>query len=186
MSRRSYAKAAEEAAAAATKMKSVSYTKNFLSGSQRPWVTKDGSWTVKNQDLLKFHDFTKTGTSDELRAKPSNGVSEMGKTLVDAVVDLRGFYDSGLLGEGMNGLLAALEGKQAAFKVLNTFGSEVNRSHDHIKAATTDAVELLQKLVQKEQAQDLVVEIRQMAVRLAHLAQWLHSGMSAVADPEAC
>ena len=28
--------------------------------SQRPWVTKNGSWTVKNQS---------TGTSDELRAK---------------------------------------------------------------------------------------------------------------------
>ena len=71
--------------------------------------------------MLKFEDFTKTltGTSDELRAKPSNGVSEMGKTLVDAVVDLRNFQESGLLGEG---LLAALERKQAAFDDLNTSG----------------------------------------------------------------
>ena len=136
--------------------------------------------------MLRFDDFSKTltGTSDELRAKPSNGISEMGKTLVDAVVDLRAFQECGLLGDGMNGLLAALEGKQAAFDVLNSFGSEVSRSHDHVKAAATDVVEVLHKLVQKEEAKDLVCDIRQMAVRLAHLAQWLQSGMSAVGNPE--
>ena len=50
-------------------------------------------------------------------------MSEMGKTMVDAVVDLRAFQ------ECMRPP-AALKGKQAAFDVLNSFGSEVSRSHD--------------------------------------------------------
>ena len=66
-------------------------------------------------------------------------------------------------------MLAALKGKQAAFDMLNSFGSEVSHSHDHVTAAATD-VEVLRKLVQKEQAKDLVCGFRRMAVRLAHLA----------------
>ena len=57
----------------AGRIRSVSYRENFLSGAQRPWATKDGSWTVKSVDALEFNDFSKTlnASSDELRAKPS-------------------------------------------------------------------------------------------------------------------
>ncbi|CAJ1332735.1 unnamed protein product, partial [Effrenium voratum] len=177
----------QEAPDAGNRVRSVSYRENYLSGCQRPWVTKDGSWTVKSVDGLDFAKFTKTltGTSDELRAKPSNGISEMAKTLVDATKDLRDFQEAGLVGDGLDGLLTALEKRTAALDVLNSFGSEVSRSLSHVQAASTDVVELLQRLGSRADARDLICDMRRSSVRLAHLAQWLHAGMSAACDPRA-
>ena len=179
-------KTATAVAEDADRVKSVSYRDNFLSGCQRPWLTKDGLWTVKGMDALPYDDFSATlnATSDEMRAKPSNGISEAAYTFLAAAEDCRDFQKKNLLGSGLDSLLGILERHQQAFETLNTFGNnEVRRSEEHVRAAVAEVTDVMAKLGQNTKAQSLVCDLRMMAVRLAHLAQWLHSTMSMCADP---
>jgi hypothetical protein len=184
-----YGKVAKSAAAVADdadRVKSVSYRDNFLSGCQRPWVTKDGLWTVKGMDILSFSEFSDTlnASSDEMRAKPANGISEAASTLLGAGEALRDFQKKHLLGDGMDSLLNILERHQQAFEVLNTFGgTEVRRSTEHVKAAVQEVIDVMSKLGKNSKAQALVCDLRILSVRMAHTAQWLHSLMSMAATP---
>jgi hypothetical protein len=137
-------------------------------------------------DALPFDDFSATlnATSDEMRAKPSNGISEASYTFLAAAEDCRDFQKKNLLGSGLDSLLGILERHQQAFQTLNTFGNnEVRRSEDHVRAAVAEVTDVMAKLGQNTKAQSLVCDLRMMAVRLAHLAQWLHSTMSMCAEP---
>ena len=179
------ARVAQEVAAAGDRLKSVSYRDNYLSGCQRPWKTKDGSWTVRSLDVMGFEDFSKTlnASSDEMRAKPCNGVSEAAATFKDSVNDLRTFQTKAIVGDGLNPLLTLLEKQRPVFETLDSFGSEVRRDREHLSAAVEDFVTLFQKLGGNQKARALVCDLRQCSVRMAHLAQWLHSSMSMCEDP---
>lgn len=123
------------------RVKSVSYRDNFISGCQRPWLTKDGLWTKKGMDMLSFDEFSDTlnASSDEMRAKPANGISEAACTFLRAGEDLRYFQKHGLLGSGLNSLLNVVERESANFDTLNTFGGkDVRRSEAHVRAAVND------------------------------------------------
>ena len=177
---------AEEVAAASDSVKSVSFRDNFLSGHQRPWKTKDGSWTVHNLDKLDYHDFSKTlsALSDEMRAKPHNGISEAAATFKEGTEALREFQRKGLVGTGVNSLLSTFETQQPCFEVLDSFGgADVSRNKDDIEAAARSFVSLFAKLGSNGTAQNLVCDLRRCAVRMAHMAQWLQSSMSMAAEP---
>jgi hypothetical protein len=137
-------------------------------------------------DALPYDDFSATlnATSDEMRAKPSNGISEAACTFLAAAEDCRDFQKKNLLGSGLDSLLGILERHQQAFQTLNTFGNnDVRRSEDHVRAAVAEVTDVMAKLGQNTKAQSLVCDLRMMAVRLGHLAQWLHSTMTMCAEP---
>ena len=177
--------AADDVANQVDALKSVSYRENFLSGSQRPWLTKDGSWCVNNVDKLDFEDFSKTlnALSDEMRAKPWNGISEACQTFKHATSELRAFQEKGIVGAGMNGLLSVIETQNPALDVLDTYGSNNQRGRSDVGAAVTDLLTTMRKLSRNNAAKSLIVDMRQCAVRMAHLAQWLQSVMSMADKP---
>lgn len=138
-------------------------------------------------DMLTFDEFSKTlnAQSDETRAKPCNGWSEAADVFKAATVDLRTFQAKGLLGKGLNSLLSIMETNGSCLDVLNTYGAEVSRDAVHTRAACADFVDIFTKLSKSSIAKNLVVDMRQCAVRLAHMAQWMHSIMSMCEGPVA-
>ena len=169
-----------DAARVASQRPKVNLAKHFLTHGIRPTMTKDMSFTHKNEDLKSFVQFSQGLNAETavLLASPGVGMSQHAQLLNSGEETLKPYIDSKILGETVNQYIHQMSKMRAQFEVIDsacTTGAP--KTEENIHSAMIDIYDQFNTMHNRRTWQHLCEEFRQVGVRLLHHAQALQEVM---------